>query len=179
MHRPLVLDLLEVSIKDSNIVGGKNASIGELMKSGIRTPIGFAITAFAYDYFLEHGKLREKIEEIIKHLDFREIGNVNRASARIRNLIEESPFPIDLEEQIISHYRELGRKLNRKDPEVAVRSSATAEDLPDASFAGQQDTYLFVSGEENVLKYVKKCFSSIFTPRAMIYRQEKGFDHLS
>jgi len=179
MHRPLVLDLSEVSIKDSNIVGGKNASIGELMKSGIRTPIGFAITAFAYDYFLEHGKLREKIEEIIKHLDFREIGNVNRASARIRNLIEESPFPIDLEEQIISHYRELGRKLNRKDPEVAVRSSATAEDLPDASFAGQQDTYLFVSGEENVLKYVKKCFSSIFTPRAMIYRQEKGFDHLS
>jgi pyruvate,water dikinase len=174
-----VVDLSEVGLKQADLVGGKNASIGELMKAGVDTPVGFAITVEGYKKFFEAGGLKARITEILDSVEIEDTDAVQKASARIRNLIEESAYPFELQREILLGYRRLGERLGKSDPEVAVRSSATLEDLPDASFAGQQDTYLFVSGEDNILKYVKKCFSSVFTPRAMAYRNEKGFDHMS
>ncbi len=173
-----VVDLSEVGIEDVGLVGGKNAGLGELKRIGIETPEGFAVTVKGYEAFLSRG-VKEKVAKIVSEINFSDTDSVQEASVRIRNTIEEADYPFELEEAIRKAYRRLGEKLGRKDPEVAVRSSATAEDLPSASFAGQQDTYLYVSGEEDVLLYVKKCFSSVFTPRAIIYRYEKGFDHLS
>jgi len=172
------VDLYEVGLSDAELVGGKNASIGELLKIGVNAPIGFAITVEGYKKFFETG-LKAKIAEILDSMDVEDTDSVQKASARIRNLVEEAAYPFDLEQEIRLAYRRLAQKLGKEAPEVAVRSSATMEDLPDASFAGQQDTYLFVSGEEDVLKFVKKCFGSVFTPRAMVYRNKKGFDHLA
>jgi len=172
------VDLYEVGLSDAELVGGKNASIGELLKIGVNAPIGFAITVEGYKKFFETG-LKAKIAEILDSMDVEDTDSVQKASARIRNLVEEAAYPFDLEQEIRLAYRRLAQKLGKEAPEVAVRSSATMEDLPDASFAGQQDTYLFVSGEDDVLKFVKKCFGSVFTPRAMVYRNKKGFDHLA
>jgi len=172
------VDLYEVGLSDAELVGGKNASIGELLKIGVNAPIGFAITVEGYKKFFETG-LKAKIAEILDSMDVEDTDSVQKASARIRNLVEEAAYPFDLEQEIRLAYRRLAQKLGKEAPEVAVRSSATIEDLPDASFAGQQDTYLFVSGEDDVLKFVKKCFGSVFTPRAMVYRNKKGFDHLA
>jgi pyruvate,water dikinase len=173
-----IVDLSEVSIKDIGLVGGKNAGLGELKKIGIDTPEGFAVTVKGYEAFMSRG-VKERVAKIFSEINFSDTDSVQEASVRIRNTIEQADYPFELEEAIRKAYRGLGEKLGRKDPEVAVRSSATSEDLPSASFAGQQDTYLYVSGEDDVLLYVKKCFSSVFTPRAIIYRNEKGFDHLS
>lgn len=158
------------------MVGGKCANLGELTSFGMPVPPGFAITADAYKYHLDENKLQAAISKILSEMDTADTDSLEGASAKIRALIDNAPLPKPLQSEVITAYRALGEKLNTKDPVVAVRSSATAEDLPGASFAGQQDTFLFVSGENALLKYVAKCFSSLYTPRAIVYRKEKGFE---
>lgn len=161
---------------DAIIVGGKNANLGELISIGIPVPPGFAITAEAYKAYIEYNNLSSKIFELLSKIDVMDSVFLEKTSSQIRRLIESGEIPDDVKREIIEAYRELGRKIGKENPSVAVRSSATAEDLPNASFAGQQETYLFVEGEEKLLKYVKKCFSSLYTPRAITYRRMKGFD---
>ncbi|MHC1580045.1 MAG: phosphoenolpyruvate synthase [Candidatus Alkanophagales archaeon] len=169
----------ELSKEDVSLVGGKAANLGELTsRTDVPVPPGFAITAEAYRYFIDYNKLGEKIEGLLKDLDVDDTERLNRISGEIRALIEGGEFPPDLRDEIVRNYRILGERVGMEDPYVAVRSSATAEDLPGASFAGQQDTFLDVRGEENLLTAVKRAFSSLFTPRAIFYREEKGFDHL-
>jgi len=192
----------ELGIKDVPQVGGKNASLGEmyrkLTKQGILVPNGFATTAVAYNYFLKSTGVKNKIRQILKGLDTKNVTDLAQRGAAARQLIVATEFPEDLKQAIIDAYRKLSTEdaLNRK-PEtrptrfatrservenrkllhVAVRSSATAEDLPDASFAGQQETFLNISGKAKLLIAVKKCIASLFTNRAISYRVDKGFDH--
>ncbi len=176
---PLILWFEELSKDDIPIVGGKNANLGEMTKAGIPVPPGFAVTAVTYKKFIEETGIAEKIYRIIEETvtDPSNPQQYEEASKKIRKLIEETPTPKYIEEEIVKAYRELSKRAGAKEAFVAVRSSATAEDLPGASFAGQQETYLNVRGEEEVLRTVKKCWSSLFTPRAIFYRQEKGFRH--
>ncbi len=164
---------------DIPIVGGKNANLGEMLNAGIPVPHGFAITAYAYKKFIEETSISEKIYKSIEETvtDPSDPKQYEEASKKIRALIESTPVPKDLEKAIKSAYRELCRRLDLDEVFVAVRSSATAEDLPDASFAGQQETYLNVKGEEEVIEKTVKCWSSLFTPRAIFYRTQKGFAH--
>ncbi|MCX8150890.1 MAG: phosphoenolpyruvate synthase [Candidatus Bathyarchaeota archaeon] len=166
-------------VADIPLVGGKNASLGEMISAGLPVPPGFAVTAYAYERFLEETKLAEKIYKVIDEVitDKNDPKQYDVASKKIRALIEKSKMPKDIETAITSAYKELDKRLNLKDTFVAVRSSATAEDLPDASFAGQQETYLNVKGVADLLDKVMKCWSSLFTPRAIFYRNEKGFAH--
>ncbi len=176
----LVVWFKDLRIRDVPLVGGKNASLGEMIsRTNVPVPDGFAVTAEAYKYFIEHNRLDEKIRDIIKSTDLKDVKSLQKAGRRIRSLIENGKFPEDLESEIVENYQKLGLRLMKNNPRVAVRSSATAEDLPDASFAGQQETYLNVSGAQNLLKYIKKCFASLFTDRAISYREDKGFDHFS
>ena len=160
-------------------VGGKNASLGEMIHAGLRVPNGFAVNAFAYERFISETKISKKIYDILKEsiTDKSNPKQYEIASKRIRELIEKTPIPKDIEVSIRKAYEELNQSLNLKDTFVAVRSSATAEDLPDASFAGQQETYLNVKGTDDLLDKVVKCWSSLFTPRAIFYRDEKNFAH--
>jgi pyruvate,water dikinase len=164
---------------DIPLVGGKNANLGEMLSAGIPVPHGFAITAYAYKRFIEETGIANEIYKIIKETvkDPNDPKQYEEASKKIRALIESTPMPKDIEEAIRAAYRELCRRLNLSDVFVAVRSSATAEDLPDASFAGQQETYLNVRGEDEVIEKTVKCWSSLFTPRAIFYRTQKGFAH--
>ncbi len=179
MREDLVLWFENLRKTDIPSVGGKNANLGELTNAGIHVPPGFAITAFSYKRFIQETGISSKIYEIIKDT----ITNPNEpklyatASKKIRELIEATPMPKDIENAIRSTYEELCRKLGIQDVFVAVRSSATAEDLADASFAGQQETFLNVRGVAEVLETTVKCWSSLFTPRAIFYRTEKGFVH--
>jgi len=177
-NRKFVLRFNELGIKDVPLVGGKNASLGEmfsgLSKKGIMVPDGFAVTASAYRYFLKAAGIKKEIERILKDLDTSNIVNLKVHGQAVRNLILSAQLPVDLEKEIIGAYRQLSGK---KDISVAVRSSATAEDLPDASFAGQQETYLHITGGQAVLAAVKRCISSLFTDRAISYRVDKNFDH--
>jgi pyruvate,water dikinase len=160
------------------IVGGKNSSLGEMVsqlkKKGIRVPDGFATTSEAYFYFLRFNNLVDELKELFSGLDHRNIKKLQQTGKRARTLILKGRFPSDLQKEIALSYNALKRK---EGPDVAVRSSATAEDLPGASFAGQHETFLNVKGEKEVLLAVKKCFASLFNDRAIAYRQEKGFDH--
>ena len=172
----------EVGIEDVPLVGGKNASLGEMMRElgplGVKVPPGFAVTAEAYRYFLQENGLVEKIQKLIA--DWKKKGDVDtliETSRRIRSLITAGRYPEDLAAEIREAYRELSKKSGVEEVDVAVRSSATAEDLPTASFAGQQETYLMVHGEAEVLEAVKKAFASLFTARAISYREDMGFDH--
>ena len=164
---------------DVNIVGGKNASLGEMIHAGLPVPFGFAVTAHSYERYIVERKISEQIYTIIKET----VTNPNdprqydTASKRIRELMEKTPMPQDIETAIRRAYAELNKRLALNDTFVAVRSSATAEDLPDASFAGQQETYLNVKGSDDLIEKVVKCWSSLFTPRAIFYRNEKGFPH--
>ena len=160
-------------------VGGKNANLGEMINVGIPVPPGFAITAYSYKKFIEKSGISEKIYEIIKETvkDLNDPKQYEEASKKIRELIEATPMPKDIGGAIRSAYEELCRKLGLSDVFVAVRSSATAEDLPDASFAGQQETFLNVRGVRHLLENTVKCWSSLFTTRAIFYRTEKGFAH--
>ncbi|RLF07934.1 MAG: phosphoenolpyruvate synthase [Thermoprotei archaeon] len=173
-----VLWFEEIDKNDLPLVGGKSANLGELTKAGIPVPPGFAVTSYAYKEFIEKTGLKERINELLK-----EVAGSNKPqlfeeiSAKIRKLIEESDMPEDIAIAIKENYRKLCKKVGIEKVSVAVRSSATAEDLPGASFAGQQETYLNVEGEGDVLLKVKKCWSSLFTPRAIFYRQEKGIAH--
>ncbi len=173
-----VLWFKEISKKDVPLVGGKNANLGELIrKTKVPVPNGFAITTKAYDYFIRHNNLEEKIKTLLSRLDKRNLKNLERIGREIRKLIVSGEFPEDLKSEIVSHYRKLSKQYGKKEVDVAVRSSATAEDLADASFAGQQESYLNMKGEKQVLEAVKKCMASLFTNRAISYREDKGFDH--
>ncbi len=166
---------------DVTLVGGKNASLGEMIQQlkekHIRVPEGFAVTAEAYRTFLKEADLIEKIQE---HVRAWEKGQKSLAATgkAIRNLILHAELPQDLQEAIKQGYRELGTRYHKKTVDVAVRSSATAEDLPEASFAGQQESFLNVRGEKDLCEACRKCYASLFTDRAISYRREKGFDQL-
>jgi len=172
----------ELKIGDVPSVGGKNASLGEMIqnlsKKGVAVPSGFAITAYAYKYMIEKAGIDKKIKEILSDLNTHDVRNLAERGEKIRNLIKKTPIPPELEEDIRKHYKEMEKRYG-KNVDVAVRSSATAEDLPDASFAGQQETYLNVRGETELLLKVRDCFASLFTNRAISYRVDKGFDHFS
>jgi len=172
----------ELKIEDVPLVGGKNASLGEMIRSltnkGVSVPGGFAITAYAYKYTIEKEGIHKKIEEILSDLDTHDVHNIAERGQKIRELIKKTPIPPELEKEIRTYYREMENRYG-KNVDVAVRSSATAEDLPDASFAGQQETYLNVRGEEELLERTRQCFASLFTNRAISYRTDKGFDHFS
>ncbi len=176
-----ILWFKETGIQDVRIVGGKNASLGEmfqhLVKRGVRVPNGFCVTAGAYNYFLRETGLRSRIRSILSGLDSGNIHNLVSRGHRIRQEILKAAFPRDLEEEIIRAYRELSKLYGSEDADVAVRSSATAEDLPDASFAGQQESYLNIRGDYHLLDACKKCIASLFTDRAISYRVDKGFSH--
>ncbi|OYT58195.1 phosphoenolpyruvate synthase [Euryarchaeota archaeon ex4484_162] len=152
--------------------------IRNLSEKGVNVPSGFAVTAYAYKYMIEKAGIDKKIREILSDLDTHDVNNLAERGEKIRNLIRNTPLPTELEEEIRRHYREMEERYG-KNVDVAVRSSATAEDLPDASFAGQQETYLNVKGEEELLEKVRDCFASLFTNRAISYRVDKGFDHFS
>ncbi|OHB24835.1 MAG: phosphoenolpyruvate synthase [Desulfuromonadaceae bacterium GWC2_58_13] len=167
--------------RDVPLVGGKNASLGEMVGTlkgeGIRVPDGFATVAEAYRRFLTDNGLDEKIRELIGAFQ-RENASLAQTGEAIRRLIRRGRWPADLAGEIVAAYRELGRRYGRDEVDVAVRSSATAEDLPEASFAGQQETFLNIVGEEELLEACRKCYASLFTDRAISYREHHGFDHL-
>jgi len=179
----------DITIEDVPLVGGKNASLGEMYRylttAGINIPNGFAITAKAYFDFLKKGRIRKEIEQILSQFNHQSlpagrqgIKSLQIAGKKIRTLILKTSLFQDLEKEIIKNYRKLSKLFKEENVTVAVRSSATAEDLPSASFAGQHETYLNISGEEELLKAVKNCFSSLFLDRAISYREEKGFEHM-
>lgn len=171
----------ELNNRDVPLVGGKNASIGEMFQElvpvGIKVPNGFAITSDAYWYLLDSGGIKQKIVDLLENVDVTEIDVLKTRSKKIRELIFGTPFPSDLRDEIFQAYKMLSDEYGMNEADVAVRSSATAEDLPDASFAGQQDTYLSVKGQTELIHYIKSCFASLFTDRAVSYRASRGFDH--
>lgn len=162
--------------RDRTRVGGKNASLGVMMEAGLPVPPGFAVTIEAYDTLRGHGDLRDRVNEQLAAIDMDDTAGLSKAAARIRDAIESIPIPEDIAMAIRASYRRLSQRCGLDAVPVAVRSSATAEDLPDASFAGQQDTFLWVVGADEVVEHVRRCWSSIFTDRAISYRQRKGFD---
>jgi len=175
------LKLIEASLSDIDTVGGKNASLGEMLQNltsrGINIPDGFIITAGAYYQFIEHNQLDLKIRAIVDATDIDNLRQLGDCGARVRSLIQNGEIPAEMEAQVIESYKKLSAQYGEGNVDVAVRSSATAEDLPDASFAGQQDTYLNISGADALLVAVKNCFASLFTDRAISYRKNFGYDH--
>lgn len=176
-----VLPFSQISIKDVPLVGGKTASLGEMYRKltphGVPVPNGFAITAYAYRYLLKQAGIRQSIQKILKGLDVKNVADLQKRGQVVRDLIMTAHWPRELEAIIKKEYRVLSKSFGVTATDVAVRSSATAEDLPDASFAGQQETYLNIRGEQEVVIAAKKCISSLFTNRAIFYRETKGFDH--
>ncbi|SOC80838.1 phosphoenolpyruvate synthase [Salinimicrobium sediminis] len=174
----LIRKFEEIGMKDVPVVGGKNASLGEmysdLASHGVRIPNGFATTAEAFRSYLKENELDEKLENLLEDLDRKEYSNLDKIGGEARKLILQGNFSQDLEQAIKQAYKELS---GEKHIEVAVRSSATAEDLPEASFAGQHDSFLNISGEEALLWAVKNCFASLYTNRAIKYREDKNFKH--
>jgi pyruvate,water dikinase len=171
----------ELRIEDVPLVGGKNASLGEMYHSlkekGVLVPNGFAITATAYRHLLKAAGIEDAVKDALDGLDTHDIRNLQERGRKVRDIIRYAKLPNDLEEEIRKAYRKLCEETKTIDTDVAVRSSATAEDLPDASFAGQQETYLNIRGEESLLYACRSCFASLFTNRAMSYREDKGFGH--
>jgi len=178
---PYVRWLHDIDNQDVSEVGGKNASLGEMLKNlspkGIQIPNGFATTANAYFSYLESNKLEDSIRKYLDKIKREDI-TVEEGARAIRRLIVKGFFPSSIAQSIRDAYSQLCEEYDTINVDVAVRSSATAEDLPTASFAGLQETYLNVRGEEELLKACKKCFASLFTARAIVYREEKGFDHM-
>jgi len=158
-------------------VGGKNANLGEMIQSGIRVPPGFAITTDCYIHFIEQAGIRDKIFKILFDADLSDRKSLHGASSEIQSLIEGASIPDDIQDAIEEGYFSLCDLCGKENLSVAIRSSATAEDTPRASFAGQQDTYLCVEGFEQVLDRVRRCWASLFTPRAIIYRAKNAFPH--
>lgn len=177
-----ILWFKEIGIKDVPRVGGKNASLGEmyrhLTQKGVNIPNGFAVSASAYFDFLTAAGIRKPIEKILVAFRPHNIKSLQETGQKIRSLILNASLPLDLEKEVLRSYRLLCRKYGKENLDVAVRSSATAEDLPSASFAGQHETYLNVRGGEELLRAVKKSYASLFTDRAIMYREEKGFKHM-
>ncbi|GAG15205.1 unnamed protein product, partial [marine sediment metagenome] len=170
----------DLTIDDVPLVGGKNASLGEmyrnLTKKGVNIPNGFAVTAYAYRYLLKKARIKGKIKQILSDLDTHNMRNLAERGKKVRETILQAELPEELKNAITNAYKNLCKKYE-SNTDVAVRSSATAEDLPDASFAGQQESYLNIKGEQNLLEACKKCFASLFTNRAISYRVDKKFDH--
>ena len=178
-NEQFILWFEELGKKDIPLVGGKNANLGEMLNAKIPVPAGFAISAYAYKHFIKKTGIAKKIYKIITDTvtDVNDPKEYEEASRKIRKLIESTKMPVEIEKEIRNTYKILGKKTKFTNVFVAVRSSATAEDLPDASFAGQQETYLNVRGINELLEKTIKCWSSLFTPRAIFYRTEKGFKH--
>lgn len=172
-----VLWFEECDLDSIPIVGGKNASLGELLKANIPVPPGFAVTTKAYNLFLDQGNIKKEIFKALEDVKANDVESGEKASITIRTLIESTPMGDDLKDYIGEFYRRLSKRSNVPAVPSAVRSSATAEDLPGASFAGQQDTFLWIRGVDDILKHVKKCWSSLFTSRAIYYRSKMGFPH--
>ena len=170
----------DLTIDDVPLVGGKNASLGEMVREltqvGIRVPGGFAVTAEAYRAFMKDTGLDKRVREILTGLDKSDIADLQTRGRTVRQEILEAELPNDIASAIIEAYRDLGGQTDHA-ADVAVRSSATAEDLPDASFAGQQETYLNVTGDRTLIDTCRRCFASLFTDRAISYREDRGFDH--
>ncbi|MCL1468835.1 phosphoenolpyruvate synthase [Argonema galeatum] len=181
-EKSLVLWFDEVGIGDIPLVGGKNASLGEMIQQlthkGVNVPNGFATTAYAYRYFIQAAGLEEKLRELFADLDVEDVNNLRERGKKARSLLLHTPFPKELRSAIALGYQKMCDRYGAE-TEVAVRSSATAEDLPDASFAGQQETYLNIQAVESVIGACHKCFASLFTDRAISYRHARGFDHFS
>ena len=170
-----VLWFQECDISSAPIVGGKCASLGELLKAQIPVPPGFAVTTASYNRFIEENKLDQEIKRLLKPVRPEDTASGEAASQAIRKIIEDKPISVELEDYIGEFYRLLSKSCQVPAVPVAVRSSATMEDLPGASFAGQQDTYLWVRGIDGILHHVRKCWSSLFTARAIAYRKKMGF----
>ena len=168
----------EISMEDITSVGGKNASLGEifskLSKKGIPVPDGFAVTSFAFEQFLTHNSLHRPLYELLNRLNKKDFSNLREIGAEARQLMLAAQIPGELQEAIERAYEELRAD---RDFEVAVRSSATCEDLPQASFAGQHESYLNIKGKDALVNAIKKCFASLYTNRAIKYREDNGFDH--
>jgi pyruvate,water dikinase len=174
----LILWFEEIFIEDVPLVGGKNASLGEmyqkLTSKGVDVPHGFAITAQAYKHLIKTAGIEEAVKEALAGLDTHDLRNLQERGEKVRGIIRRADFPDDLRKEILSSYKKMVDEYG-PDLSVAVRSSATAEDLPDASFAGQQETYLNIRGEEALIDACRRCFASLFTNRAISYRHDKGF----
>lgn len=174
---PFVIWFKDLGKEDIPQVGGKCANLGELIgKIKVPVPDGFAVSAYAYKYFLEKSGADKKIEALMSGMNISDMKSLDSVSRKIRKHIEETEMPKEIARETLNAYEALCKKTGKKDLAVAVRSSATAEDLPGASFAGQQDTYLNIN-RKNLLSSVRKCWSSLFTSRAIVYRKEKGFSH--
>lgn len=181
-----ILWMDQVNIDDKMIVGGKNASLGEMYQylgnKGIKVPFGFMITATAYKKFINHNNLEEKISNLLKKIDYDDSVSLKRIGMSIRTEIQNGDFPDEMNKEIARFYEELSKKYNDNNGEpqmytdVAVRSSGTAEDMPDASFAGQQETYLNVRGKQKVIESIRNCFASLYTDRAISYRESMGYN---
>ncbi len=181
MSKPFVLDLSEVGAGDVALVGGKCSSLGELFREltaqGVRSVDGYSTTSHAYEVLLETDGLRKKLQRLLKGLDVNDLEELARVGSEARRLMLDTPFPKEVESAIFTAHEALGKRIGKRTFEVAVRSSATAEDLPDASFAGQQDTILNVRGEKRLIEACHECYASLWTDRAISYRTAKGFDH--
>ncbi|HMN06557.1 MAG TPA: phosphoenolpyruvate synthase [Flavobacteriales bacterium] len=180
-NAPYLKWLHEVELKDIPTVGGKNASLGEMIQNlgqlGVQVPGGYVVTVASYEAFIEHNKLDQEIREIVAKLDPDDVENIRRTGLAVRSLIKNGKFPEPIWKGIMERYDELSRQYGQEATDVAVRSSATAEDLPDASFAGQQETYLNIRGHQELIAAVRNCFASLWTDRAIVYRQTRGFDN--
>ncbi len=174
---PFVCDFKDCNRNSIELVGGKCASLGELINAGIRVPPGFAVTTEGFRDFVGGAGIQDAIYEELIGLNGDDTVKLKAASKKIRSMIEAVEFSTELEDQIGEYYRILSVRCNVPAVPVAVRSSATAEDLPGASFAGQQDTFLWIRGIEDVLAYTRKCFSSLFSARAIAYRIRMDFEH--
>ena len=172
-----VVKFEDLSKSDIGIAGGKGANLGELTQAGIPVPPGFVVTAQAYEYFMDEAGINGKVMSILEETDINDTKALQAASEEIKKIIVESPIPEDLVMFIREYYNELCQRVGEDDTDVAIRSSATAEDLPEASFAGQQDTFLHVSGDDEVIEYIRKCWASLFEARAIFYREENNFEH--
>jgi pyruvate,water dikinase len=169
--------LRELDGGDGDVVGGKAANLGVLATLDVPVLPGFATTADAYDRFVEASGIDEEVRSVLADLDPDDVSDLRKRGQRVRNLVRGAEFPDDLADAIADRYADLAAELDVTDPGVAVRSSATAEDLPEASFAGQQETFLNVTGTEDLLEAVRGCYASLFTDRAIAYREENDFDH--
>src|SRR3990172_1482987 len=175
LNTDLILFFKDIDKNDLALVGGKGANLGEMAKAGFPVPGGFAITVASYQKFLDFNRITEQINDLLKQVDVNDAEQLDLASKKIQKIVNNSQIPDDVAREITSAYKKLSGTF--KQAFVAVRSSATAEDLPGASFAGQQATFLNIMGEANVIEKVKEAWASLFTARAIFYRQTNKFDH--
>ena len=173
----LILDFRKLNKNSLPLVGGKNASLGELINAGIRVPPGFAVTTDSYSVFMEKAGINDTIFSLLADLDPDNIRALNQAAEKVQEMIKTAVIPSDVQNAIAEGYSLLCKKCDVEAVPVAVRSSATAEDLPTASFAGQQDTYLWIISADRVIESVRKCWASLYTPRAISYRVKNDFPH--